>query len=83
MYRRYIANPTRVAPPLPRDFPCSLLAIFERDPGIMEKVSEIVARRNAEREAVLQGAGTTPAADAVATQQKSILGRMMSRNSRA
>jgi hypothetical protein len=29
MYRRYISDPTRVAPPLPSDFPCSLLAIFE------------------------------------------------------
>jgi len=30
MYRRYTDKPTRVAPPLPRDFQCSLIAIFER-----------------------------------------------------
>ncbi|HVT81588.1 MAG TPA: mechanosensitive ion channel family protein [Phycisphaerae bacterium] len=55
-----------------------LLAIFERDPAIMEKISAIVARRNAEREAAMQGGGKTPEPEAVSRQQKSILGRMMS-----
>jgi small-conductance mechanosensitive channel/CRP-like cAMP-binding protein len=55
-----------------------LRAIFEADLSIMAKISEIVARRNAEREAVMQGAGAAPAAETVVKQQKSLLGRMMS-----
>jgi len=55
-----------------------LLPIFERDPAIMEKISAIVARRNAEREAAMHGAGKPPEPEAVTRQQKSILGRMMS-----
>jgi len=54
-----------------------LMAIFERDPSIMESVSKMVAQRNVEREAILRGGGATPEAEVVATQQKSILGRMM------
>lgn len=55
-----------------------LMAIFERDPSIMEKISVIVARRNAEREAILHNAGKPPEPEAVNRQQKTILGRMMS-----
>jgi CRP-like cAMP-binding protein len=55
-----------------------LLAIFERDASIMEKISEIVARRNVERDAVRQKAGTEDAEAKVSTQQKTLLGRMMS-----
>jgi len=55
-----------------------LLAIFEKDPGIMEHISEIVARRNIEREAILAGAGNAPAPEVVTKQQKNLLGRMMS-----
>jgi small-conductance mechanosensitive channel/CRP-like cAMP-binding protein len=54
-----------------------LLAIFKADPSIMEKVSEIVARRNAEREAVLRGAGAQPATETVAQEKRTLLGRMM------
>jgi small-conductance mechanosensitive channel/CRP-like cAMP-binding protein len=54
-----------------------LHALFERDPSIMEKVSEIVARRNVEREAVLQQAGAEESEAKVSTQQKTLLGRMM------
>ena len=49
-----------------------------KDVSIMAKISEIVARRNAEREAVMAGAGETPPAEAVVKQQKTLLGRMMS-----
>jgi CRP-like cAMP-binding protein len=55
-----------------------LLAIFRRDPLIMGKISEIVARRNAEREAVLQNAGAAPEMEMVFKQQQTLLGRMMS-----
>ena len=44
----------------------------------MEKISEIVARRNAEREAIMQGVGATPAPETVSKQQRSLLGRMIS-----
>jgi len=54
-----------------------LLPIFQSDPGIMEKISAVVAKRNAEREAVLQDAGATPPAEAVVRQQKTLLGRMI------
>ncbi len=54
-----------------------LMGIFQADPAIMEKISAVVAQRNAEREAVIQGAGAAPAAEVVVRQQKSILGRMM------
>ena len=55
-----------------------LLAIFQRDPGMLGKISQIVARRNAEREAVLQNAGAAPAPEMVFKQQQTLLGRMMS-----
>jgi CRP-like cAMP-binding protein len=55
-----------------------LNAIFERDPSIMEKISEIVARRNVEREAIKQQAGAESAEDKVNTQKQTLLGRMMS-----
>jgi small-conductance mechanosensitive channel/CRP-like cAMP-binding protein len=55
-----------------------LLAIFQADPSIMEKISEVVARRNAEREAIAQGATGGPTAEVVVRQQKTLLGRMMS-----
>lgn len=54
-----------------------LMEIFKADPGIMERISEIVARRNAEREAIMQGSTAAPAAETVVKQQKSLLGRMM------
>jgi small-conductance mechanosensitive channel/CRP-like cAMP-binding protein len=55
-----------------------LQGIFEQDPSIMEKISEIVARRNVEREAIKQKAGAESAEDKVNTQKKTLLGRMMS-----
>jgi small-conductance mechanosensitive channel/CRP-like cAMP-binding protein len=55
-----------------------LLPIFQSDLSIMEKISQIVARRNAEREAVMQGAGAAPPPEAVTRQQKTLLGRMFS-----
>jgi small-conductance mechanosensitive channel/CRP-like cAMP-binding protein len=53
-----------------------LLGIFEADRGIMEKVSEVVARRNAEREAVRKHPGSKPEREAVLKEQKSLLVRM-------
>jgi len=55
-----------------------LLAIFQRDPEMMGRISEIVARRNAQREAILHNAGAAPAPELVFKQQQSLLGRMMS-----
>ena len=46
--------------------------------SIMETISQLVAKRNAEREAILQGPGAAPAPDAISHQQKSLLGRMIS-----
>lgn len=54
-----------------------LLAIFEADPGIMEKISEVVARRDAQREAIRQHPGSQPASEAVVQEQRTLLGRMM------
>ena len=55
-----------------------LAPIFEGDSQIMEKISAVVAVRNAQREAIRAGITAAPAPDAVATQQKSLLGRMVS-----
>ncbi len=54
-----------------------LVGIFEADGTLMEKISEIIARRNAERDAVRDHPGSVPAAEAVVKEQKSLLGRMM------
>jgi small-conductance mechanosensitive channel/CRP-like cAMP-binding protein len=53
-----------------------LMELFHADPSIMEKMSEVVAKRNAEREALIQGAMAAPVAEAAVTQQRSILARM-------
>ena len=55
-----------------------MLPIFQADLSIMEKISQIVARRNAERDAVMQGAGAAPPPEVVTRQQKTLLGRMFS-----
>ncbi len=55
-----------------------LLPIFQADPALMEKISAIVATRNAERDAIAQGAGIAFAPEAVVKHQKSLLGRMIS-----
>lgn len=55
-----------------------LLQIFRAEPALMEKISAIVAKRAAEREAILQGAADAPAPEAITRQQKSLLGRMIS-----
>jgi small-conductance mechanosensitive channel/CRP-like cAMP-binding protein len=54
-----------------------LHALFEADPSLLEKISEIVARRNAEREAIAKGGGGAATQEVVVRQQKSLLGRMM------
>jgi small-conductance mechanosensitive channel/CRP-like cAMP-binding protein len=55
-----------------------LQILFDADPSLLEKISALVARRNAEREAIRQGPGTVAAPEAITRQQKSLLGRMMS-----
>lgn len=52
-----------------------LHALFDKNPAIMEQVSLLIARRNAERQAALEDAG---AQAHVAEQQKSVFGRMLS-----
>jgi CRP-like cAMP-binding protein len=53
-----------------------LMEIFRSDPGIMEKISALVAQRTAELETFKSGPAQTTAADTLATQQKSLLSRM-------
>jgi small-conductance mechanosensitive channel/CRP-like cAMP-binding protein len=54
-----------------------LQGVFTADPSVLEKISEIIARRNAEREALVQGAAAAHSAEAAAVAKQSILGRMM------
>jgi CRP-like cAMP-binding protein len=55
-----------------------LQRIINADHSILEKISELIARRNVERDAhlkdIAESAGT---AETVKTQQDSLLGRMM------
>lgn len=54
----------------------ALKSLFEADPSIMEQVSQIVSRRNAEREAAKQGLSqATP--QEIVIHHKSLLGRML------
>jgi small-conductance mechanosensitive channel/CRP-like cAMP-binding protein len=53
-----------------------LMEIFRGDSTIMEKLSEVVAQRNAHRQEASQGAANASAPEAVRTQQKTLLGRM-------
>jgi small-conductance mechanosensitive channel len=56
-----------------------LAAVFSSDPSIMEKISEIIAHRNAHRESVVQQAvSAAEQAQQVKTEQKSLLGKMLS-----
>ncbi len=53
--------------------------IFESDESMMEKISRVIAERNASREAAVQEAQSAAAKEAaVSNQQKSLLGRMLS-----
>jgi small-conductance mechanosensitive channel/CRP-like cAMP-binding protein len=56
-----------------------LSSIFSADPGMMEKISQLIAERNAHRQAKVQAAAADAAAkqDEVKTEQKSLLGRML------
>ena len=54
----------------------ALEEIFAVDPGIMEAISQVVVRRNVEREAARKGMAE-PTAQEVVEQQKSLLGRML------
>jgi CRP-like cAMP-binding protein len=52
--------------------------LFNSDPAIMEKISQIVAQRNAQREAKSKEANAAPPSDdAVKDQQKSLFGKML------
>jgi CRP-like cAMP-binding protein len=53
-----------------------LMELFASDPSMMEKISLVVAKRNAEREAMMQGTKSLPMAQTTVTQQQSILARM-------
>ena len=56
-----------------------LNAVFTADPAMMEKISEVIAERNAHR-AKIQASATASAAaktEDVKTEQKSLLGRML------
>jgi small-conductance mechanosensitive channel/CRP-like cAMP-binding protein len=57
-----------------------LSAIFAADPGMMDKISEVIAERNAHRQAKVQAASDAAAAKPadVKSEQKSLLGRMLS-----
>lgn len=56
-----------------------LSKVFESDPSIMEKISEVVAHRNTHRETVVQQAvSAAEQAQQVKTEQKSLLGKMLS-----
>lgn len=54
-----------------------LQGLFNADPSIMEKLSQIIAQRNAERAALSQG-GADTSAEAVVQQQQSLFQRMRS-----
>jgi small-conductance mechanosensitive channel len=53
-----------------------LMELFHSDPSMMEKMSEVVAKRNAEREALRKGPATAPVAETAGAEQRSILARM-------
>jgi small-conductance mechanosensitive channel/CRP-like cAMP-binding protein len=53
-----------------------LMELFANDPSMMEKMSAVVAKRNAEREALRKGPGTERAVQAAVAEQGSILARM-------
>ena len=52
-----------------------LQMLFELDPGLMERISRVVAERNAQREALLQGVPTPPPNSAEQHHQ-TLLGKM-------
>jgi small-conductance mechanosensitive channel/CRP-like cAMP-binding protein len=54
----------------------ALNRIFELDPTIMERISQVVTKRNVEREAARKGLAQ-PSTQEVVEQQKSLLGRML------
>jgi small-conductance mechanosensitive channel len=55
-----------------------LQAVFSADPAIMEKISRIIAERNAQRQTLTQEAASAAAREQdVSSQQKSLLGRML------
>jgi small-conductance mechanosensitive channel/CRP-like cAMP-binding protein len=53
-----------------------LMELFDSDPSMMEKMSVIVAQRNAEREALTRGPAAAPAPETAVTHQRSLLARM-------
>ncbi len=57
----------------------ALNSVFAADPAMMEKISRLIAERNAARETIAQDAAAAASSreQAVTTQQKSLLGRMM------
>jgi CRP-like cAMP-binding protein len=54
-----------------------LHGVFAADPSVLEKISEIIARRNAEREAVAKNASAAAVAQQAAAEKQTLLGRMM------